>query len=152
MGDTRVRWLVALSVLPALAACGDAAGPEQVEVYELVEVAGNPLPATLEDSPGFFRTFVSDVIRIRGDGRWDRIRELRVRRPDQDEEGLTLISAGTVVPDGNAVVLSYECRDNASCVAPDRLRFVPGGAVIEWAVTPDSVLVWRYTLAPDDGG
>lgn len=151
MRATGIGWMVGLALLPGLAGCGDAAGPESVEVYALVEVAGAPLPATIEEAPGFVRTFVSDVIRIHGDGRWDRVQELRYRQPDREEREWTSRSEGTTTPFGGGVVLSYRCNDTASCVAPDRLRFVPGGAVIERPLSPDSVLVWRYALDPGDG-
>ena len=149
MGATRRLIPLALVALVGAAACDDdPARPAEVEVYELVEVAGGPLPATIEEAPGFLRTWVSDVIRIYEDDRWDRVQELRFQAPGEAERELNWTSQGTVVRDGGGAVLSYECNDTALCVAPDRLRFVAGGdALIERPIAPDSVLVWRYRLA-----
>jgi hypothetical protein len=133
--------------LPWLVGCGESTAPEGdlVEVYELVEVAGEPVPATIEEEGGASRTYVSDVIRIYDDESWDRIQELRFQLAGAAEQELTWTGEGTVVRDGDGAVLSYECNDTASCVAPDRLRFLPdGGAVIERPLAPDSALVWRY--------
>lgn len=148
MARLDVRRAVPLLFL-GLMACDEATGPEAFEVYELVEVAGEPLPATIEWSPGFSQTYVSDVIRIFEDDRWDRVQTLRFGQGDREED-LISASEGTLIPDGDGAVLHYECNDTGTCVAPDRLRFVEGGAVIERPLTPDSVFVWRYRLAGGD--
>ena len=149
MGRNIVRWSAALALIPGLLACGESTGPtgELAEVYRLVEVAGDPLPATIEEAPGFFRTWVSDVILIYDDERWERTQELRFRPAGGDEQEQNWITEGSLVREGDGAILSFECNDTGLCVAPDRLRFVPDGAVIEREITADSVLVWRYELS-----
>ncbi len=149
MGRRGVRRSAALLLVSGLVACGESTGPagESVEVYQLVELAGEPLPATIEEAPGSLRTWVSDVIRIYEDERWDRVQELRFQPVGGEVQELNWTSEGTVIRDGDGALLSYECNDTGSCVAPDRLRFIPGGAVIERQLGPDSSLVWRYDLA-----
>lgn len=146
MGRNIVRWGTALLLIPGIVACGESTSPtgELAGVYRLVEVAGDPLPATIEEAPGFLRTWVSDVIVIYDDERWERTQELRFQPAGGEEQELNWITEGSLVREGDGAVLSYECNDTATCVAPDRLRFVPEGALIERRITPDSVYVWRY--------
>ena len=144
------RWaLLALTLLalPLVAvACDDATAPTVETVWELTQVGDQGMPATIQEAPGTFRTFVSDEIRILSDERWQRIQVQQLDEPAGPDRQFFWETDGTIVEDGDELVLDYVCNDTAACIAPDRLRIGPSSATIEWRVSQDSVITFLYLV------
>lgn len=141
--------LVTAGLILAAACDDDVTGPSFTpQVIALSAVDGTPPPATVEEAPGYLRTWIADTIRIEADGRWTRRQILEFTTPTAGPTALDWASDGTVERFEGELVLSFECNDTASCVAPDRLVPQPYGYSIEWP-TGDEILIFRYGIVSE---
>ena len=127
------RWMPLAMVAAVSWGCDDTTAPEVDREFMLGRVNGELVPVTIEEAPGRFRTYVVDIIRLYDDDTWDRYQEWTLDEPFGPDRLITWESDGTLVRDGDELILDFVCNDTptASCIAPDRLRFTPEGAIIE---------------------
>ncbi len=137
-------WTIAAVLLVATTACTLGTGPEIVARWELVEVDGQPLPATLELAPGSVRSYIRDEIRIDEDGGWERTTVEEITLPGEPVRRVELDRRGTILSEGSALILDFVCNDTAVCVPPDRLRVDGSEAFIEGPAGVESPVVFRY--------
>lgn len=135
---------LAVALVPMIATCGESVvGPEGGEIVELLEVGGQPLPAAVEEAPGFVRTYIADTIHLGANGRWRRTQRNDFTTPSGTQEILWQ-SDGTIERVEGELVLDFVCNDMGLCVAPDRLIPDVGGYRIERQVAIDSIIEFRY--------
>ena len=129
-----------------VASCDEPTAPTVETIYDLTQVGNQAMPATIEEAPGTFRTFVSDEIWLYDNERWERVQVQQLDEPAGPDRQFFWESEGTIVVDGGELILDYECNDTASCIAPDRLRIGPSSATIEWRASQDSVITFLYLV------
>jgi hypothetical protein len=135
-----------LALVPAMATCGDSpTGPEGGELAVLESVGGELLPASVEEAPGFERTYLADSIRLGANGQWTRIQIQRLATPQETPDPVRWESRGRIERLGDTLVLDFECDDVAVCIPPDRLIPTEEGFRTERTATSDpaSVLLFR---------
>lgn len=140
-----------LGVAVVLTGCGDpVTGPVGGEVIALETVDGQPLPATVDEGLGRLLVYRADTIHLGENDRWARRTVTDLTRPTMGTQTLDYRQEGTVEWFGGEIVLSYECNDTGSCIAPDRLIPEQGSYRMEVRVGPEAVRVLRFR--PVTGG
>lgn len=136
-----------VAAAPVFATCGESAvAPEPEMLLMLETVGGAPLPATVEEAPGYVRVFRADTITFLSDDRWSRVQVQDFTYPGSATQEIHWESEGTVLREGSALVLHFECDDLASCVAPDRLIPDAAGFRIERPGEGEQVLAFLYRV------
>lgn len=136
---------MAVAVIPLVTTCGNGSitGPVGGEIIELVEIGGHPLPAAVEEAPGYVRTWLADTIHLGANGRWSRVQRHEFQTPSETVP-ILWESEGTIEEFEGEFILRFVCNDMGLCVAPDRLIPDVGGYRMERQVAVDSVIVFRY--------
>ena len=136
-----------VAAAPLFATCGEAVlAPEPEMLVVLETVGGAPLPATVEEAPGTERVFRGDTITFLTGDRWSRVQLQDFTYPGAATQEFRWESAGTILRDGTVLVLDYECRDTASCVAPDRLVPDGDGFRIDRQLEAEETLTFRFRV------
>jgi hypothetical protein len=143
-------WVVLIALAPLSIACGEGVTePEGGQIVALTTIGGQDLPATLEPTPGYLRTWVADTIRLGANGLWSRRQIMEYGNPVEEPERVDWSSNGKLERAGSEIVLDFVCNDTASCIAPDRLIPEDGGYRIERPIG-EGLEVFRYRIT--DGG
>ncbi len=145
----RLRVLIFLFALPALA-CESSLSPEAIAgTYVLRRVDGDPLPAILYVSDHSRVRVLSDTLAFRADGQGTRatlleIEPLNSERPNEPSAMGTTFNFRIV---GTSIEVAFYCPPNANCVAPPHLvlRRTDGGLIAVSALGMRTPLAYEQT-------
>ena len=145
----RLRGLIFLFTLPALA-CENSLSPEAIAgTYVLRRVDGDPMPAILYVSDHSRVRVLSDTLVFRADGQGTRatlleIEPLNSERPNEPSATGTTFSFRIV---GTSIEVAFYCPPDANCVAPPHLvlRRTDGGLIAVSALSARTPLAYEQT-------